>query len=183
MFARCIKRGRWKRINHFMRNSNLARAKPALKTLGVFILGTVIGGALVFNYCWGVMASLMGVDAQNGYRAVDASISAYDTTRILSHLRLGEDKEAIGEAERQLDVFIIKSASASKETRDVKVKGVVNTQLKLVKRYRKIYPSQTEFKSRVQEILADVPDLPEPRQNTPEEKLSVLGRLYQRNHR
>lgn len=127
------------------------------------------------------MARLMGVHAQTGYRAFEISVAAYDLTRVLSHLRLKEDKGAIAEAERQLDSFIIKAAAAARETQDTKVRKIVNTQLGLVKRYRKVYPSQTEVKAQVNAVLATIPDLPEPKQKYPDEKLTALGRLYQRD--
>lgn len=152
-----------------------------LKYFGVFVLGAVVGGGLVFQFGWGVMAKLMGVEAQTGYHAFERSVTAYDFARVLSHLRLGEDKKAIAQAEWNLDLQTIKAASAAKETQDAKVKKIVNTQLGLVKRYRKVHPSQTEFKAQVKEALAAIPDLPEPKQKLPDEKFTALGRLYQRH--
>ncbi len=164
-----------------MQTSRLSRAKPALKYFAVFVLGVVVGGGIVFQLGWGVMAKLMGVEAQTGYRAVERSVTAYDYVRVLSHLHLEEDKKAIAQAEWELDLQTIKAAAAAKETQDAKVKRIVNTQLGLVKRYRKIYPSQTEFKAKVNLVLAGIPDLTEPKQKLPNEKLTALGRLYQRH--
>jgi hypothetical protein len=164
-----------------MQNPKLSRAKPVLKYFGVLLLGAVMGGALVFYLGWGVMAKLMGVEAQTGYRAVERSVAAYDTVRVLSHLRLGENKEAVAQAERQLDFYTIESAAAAKEVQDAKVKNVVGTHLKMVKRYRKVYPSQTDIKAQATQVLAAIPALPESKQKLPNHKLTALGRLYQRH--
>jgi hypothetical protein len=164
-----------------MQTSKLSRAKPVLKYFGVFVLGAIVGGGVVFQFGWGVMAKLMGVDAQKAYRAVDASKDAYWLTSILSHQRLGENDKARERAEWLLDTKTIEAAQWAKETKDARVKKIQSGQLGIVKRYRKMYPSQTEFKSQVGQVLATIPDLPEPKQKLPEEKLTAQGRLYQRH--
>jgi len=166
-----------------MHSSRFSKTKPILKYLLTFALGIVIGGGVVFQFGWGIMARLMGVQAQAAYRAVDASTDAYWLTSILSHQHLGEDEKARQRAEWLLDAKTIKAAEWAKETQDIRVEKIQSGQLGIVKRYRKMYPSQTEFKSQVGQVLAAIPSLPEPKRKLPAEKLTAQGRLYQRHQK
>ncbi len=156
---------------------------PFLKSLPAFVFGILVGGGLVFQFSWGIMARLMSVQVQTDRRAVGASTDAYWLTSILSHQHLGEAKKATERAEWLLDLKTIEAVKWAKGTQDVRVKQIQDGQLGLVKRYRKMYPSQTEFKSQIGQVLAAVPTLPEPKRNISNEKLTSLGRLYQQHQK
>ena len=162
-----------------MQDSRIPKVKPVLKYMSVFILGTVVGGSIMFYMAWGIMSSLMGLKAQMGYQAFDQGKTAMDLTRVLSHLRLGEEKEAISQAEWQLDFFTVKSAATLKETDDPKI---VQSFLQQVKRYRTMYPSQSEIKVQVNQTLTTIPAPPAIMPEIPNEKLGALGRLYRRQN-
>ena len=154
------------------------KAKFFLSYFLIFLLGMLCGGGAVWHFGWGTMASLMGAPAQAKYNAVDSSEDAYEQTQLLSHLRLGEQQAAIDRGEWMLDMKILDSAAWAKTAHDKAAVTMQWPNLGAVKRYRKMYPSQSKFKANINQILSQVPNLPTPKPGAASPAMPALTRLY-----